>query len=374
MRIPIGLVIASLLAACDRGPTAADQALEQTTQLTAQVAELSDRLSTLEKELQQVREVAELPEHERMRRFHERQMAAQRPKPVEQPKLAEIKLPEDPTHEQIQQYVRAILASTGHVSPSPHEPHVQMLTRIGSSNLEILLDELAGTAIRPGTSPHFLQRAIESLVGPQHKQLILDRLVTQPSLITVVEKMGWVDDARPLLIEGLKRRPANLPSQWITYIAKLEDPKTYEALKEAMIQSPQPATVYDAIRDLPGIDLDEAVRQTWKRLQHRIGNDSAKAGFVTIAIAHGDKDALGAFIDIIDVNDTFDLHHKGWAFLDRTISPRRVVLKHIDFHGSDAEITVWYEKNYHDLAFDKSRRVFYLPEPADDAPEVKAGE
>jgi len=366
MRFTLFLLAVLLIPGCDSAQKKQIGAIE------AKLDGMSKRLDLLDEQIREAKELAEMPEHEKMRRHHERQAAAMRPKPVSSEALANITLAENPTREQVQQYVRATLDA--HYAPSPGDPQTQSLLKVGPQHLDVLLDALAGAGLRSGTSSQHLLRAIEALARPEHKQLILDRLVAQPTLITVVEKMGWLDDARPLLIQGVRERPASLPSQWITHVANLRDPQTYEALKEAMVNSSQPATVYGAISKLPGIDLDDAVQRAWQRLEQRPGNDPAKATFVTIAIAHGEKDALGAFIQIMGVADTFDLHRRGWAFLDRSVSPRRVVLKHIDFHGSDAEITVWFEKNYHDIQFDSSRRVFFVPQrPAAAGEGEKAG-
>lgn len=370
MRIFVLIITVFSLVACQRSKTQLQLAeIERKIgALTERVDELDqsvkDDVADLDKRVKEAKELAELPPHERFMRNQQQLIQAQQQnvKGPDTEALAKITLPENPTPAQVGEYVRAVLAASGSPDSSAAAPQQQMLAKIGPQHLNILIDHLGTTRGVHGAQTYLL-KSIEQLASPENKTLLIERLPDRPELLPLIEKSGWQADAREAILKLMTDGRTPVSSTVIASIAKMRDPKTYAALAEQLAISHEPDRVYDAIRDLPDIDLDDAVQRAWQRVKD---NDTpTKARLAPIAISHGDKDALGAFIDLLDVSDSFELHRRGWAFLDRAASPRRTVLKHIDFHGSDAEITVWYEKNYHNLKFDKARKVFYVEgEPA----------
>lgn len=378
MRSLLFVVVALLIPACNgkssihsREIAAVDQKITTVDQKIVAVDEkitaLTQRIDEIGKQVKEAKEIAELPMHERMRREHERQFQRKAP---DTEALAKIDLPENPTRAQVNKYVQDILAASAVQNmSSPTDPQHEMLMKIGSQNLDVLVDQLGmkASVATPFTVPvrgygqNYLLPAIERLATADHKSLIIEELPNHPELMPLVEKFGWQNDARDAILKMLAEGSTSVPYPMIPIIARMKDPKTYPALLEQLAISDQPAMIYAQIKDLPGIELDEAVRRAWSRLQGGgLSTNHAAQSFAPIALAHGEKDALGLYIDILDVTDSVELHRRGFPFIDRTIPPRRLVLKHIDFHGTNEQITEWYEKNYHDLKFDKERKVFYV--------------
>ena len=205
--------------------------------------------------------------------------------------LTEITLPTNPTKQHVIAYVRRIHEiSQVQTVFSVDDPQVAMLTRVGPAHVDVLINML-------GSEDAHLLEAIRRLVSEDHKQLVLQFLPIQHQLVRVVTSKGWEEEARGILISQLANRQGYLPLEWIQAVASFEDPETYDHLKAYFAFASNHAETYEVIKDLPGIELEEAVAAAWKRAQHE-GRWEAKR-MAAIAIDFGHVDALGYLIRLL---------------------------------------------------------------------------
>jgi len=259
--------------------------------------------------------------------------------------LRRIELPDNPTREQVVDYVSAILmASRGQRGHSSSHPQIAMLKKIGPENLDVLLEKAS-----EGGDNFYLYWAIKSLVGDEHKPKILNALLADPGLLKVVSSKGWMEDAREILIEGLRKKPDYLPPQWIKTVASFADPDTYDDLKAYLIAGENRKATYEKIKDLPGIDLKETVALAWTNAAL---DRWERADMAPVAVQFGHLDALDLIVEAL-VDDC--------STCGEIYAPRDLILRHTEARGTNEELNQWYVRHRHNLAFDEKAKVFRAP-------------
>ncbi|MDP8235894.1 MAG: helix-hairpin-helix domain-containing protein [Candidatus Erginobacter occultus] len=262
--------------------------------------------------------------------------------------LAEITLPDQPTADQVRQYVKAIIeVSRDQRSRSGNDPQIDMLIRVGPEHLNILLEFLR----REPSQSFYLEQVINRMAGPEHKEIILQVLLENSELIKAVVTNGWIEEARPTLLEGLRASPSHLPTEWIKTVASFKDPDTYDDLKKYFIYSGSNSTVYDALKDLPGIDLTDAVEKAWRRAKY--SHQFSTQAMIPIALEFGHPDALEMVVRELD-------QPSNMRFWDA----RDLLLKFTAAGGSNEEIRDWYEENKDRIVFDPGQHRFVIVEEA----------
>lgn len=269
----------------------------------------------------------------------------------DQEALAKIMLPDNPTKEQVRKYIQDIAAASRRQNSfSSDDPQVGMLMNVGPANLDVLLESLHGGS-HFGTMNFYVMPAIKGLVGNEHKEMILKRLAQEHELAEIVVEQGWAEDARSILIDGLRAKRANLPNYWIKAVASFKDPTTYDALKWHLANGDNPSSTYNAIKDLPGVDLTQEVAECWERTKDE-GQPWEIQNMAGIAMEYGHLDALEKEIELLDSDE---LRHFG-----PDTGPRRLILRYTDAHGRPEEIRKWYQENKDRLVFDKVSRKFVV--------------
>lgn len=266
---------------------------------------------------------------------------------IDREALAAITLPDQPTVEQVRKYVESIIeVSRGQSRRSSNDPQINMLTRVGPEHLNILLEFQR----REPSRSYSLRQAINRLAGPEHKKMILKVLQEDSWLIEAVITNGWIEEARPTLLKGLSASPGHLPTEWIKTVASFKTPETYEDLKNYFIYSGSNSTIYDTLKDLPGIDLTDAVEKAWRRAKysHRFTSQA----MLPIALEFGHPDALEIMVGELDKPSDMRL----W-------DPRDLLLKFTSASGSNEEIQQWYEANKDRIVFDPGQHHFVIEEP-----------
>ncbi len=269
--------------------------------------------------------------------------------------LAEIRLPDDPTPDQVRQYVAEIReVSQGQRRWGTGDPQVEMLTRLGPENFPIILE----SARRDTRQDFHLREALKRLARPEHKELILEALPEVEVLVEAIIDNNWLEDARDILIERVRARPPHLSRQWIRAVASFRDPDTYDDLIELFVFSGMPSMVFPILKDIPDLELDDAVERAWRRA--RFTGHHMQTSMAPIALEYGYPDALE--LAIRDLDKTTGV---------RIFNARDLVLRFTDARGSDEEIRKWYEENKDRLVFDPERRRFVVgeEEPAEEETE-----
>jgi hypothetical protein len=270
--------------------------------------------------------------------------------------LEKITLPDNPTKEQARQYLRDIAAASEKQNTfSDQDPQVGMLAKVGSANMDVLLDALRTRGFGGMHLGFWVLPAIKELAGDEHKEMILKRLPQEHELADVVAAKGWAEDARTILMDGFRTRATELPTSWIEAVASLKDPTTYDVLKWYLSYGSNPSFTYAAIKDLPGIELSKEVGDSWERVKEggEPGNWWEVQSMAAIALEYGHLDALEREVEILGKNDQM-------RFGPDNMDPRRLILRYTEAHGSSDEIRKWFQENKSRLVFDQQARKFVV--------------
>jgi hypothetical protein len=327
----------------EQGSTDLNQAvLDQLRQVTAALDELSNRLEILEAELAALRKTLDS-------QSSRRRPGAGPPFDLGGPDAAtlqEIVLPEGAGREEIRDYIAAILdASSGQHMFSDRDPQAAMLAKVGRENLDLLLEAMS--TYWYALQDYHLQRAVIKLATDEDKGLILEHLAHQPGLVSVVLRKGWEEDARDILLERLAANPDHLPPEWVDAVARLQDPSTYPLLLKYLINGQNRTMTFEAIRNLEGIQLDEAVAQAWKRAGS--GRAWDRDSMACVAVGYGHVDALRHIISSLARGSVED--HTARKM-------HAALLRHVSFVGTLRETAEWFEANKERLVFDPQSREF----------------
>lgn len=261
--------------------------------------------------------------------------------------LAKITYPDSGNKQALREYVRQIMAATKNQNSfSPYDEQVQMLAAVGSSNIDLLIEAMS---FRSGiNNTYHLIEALKLIVEPEHKDLILDRLLDHHELVEIVDDRGWAEDARDTLLIGLQSVGDYYPSEWIDCVVSFNDPTTYPLLEDYFVYGNNHSQTYESIRNLPDFDLDTAVAKMWKQAGS-IRNDCDSSQTAIIAAEHGHFDALDSLIITLN-NDPTDWEQK---------SIRKAIYHLTDYRGPISGISDWYNSHKASLEYDPEQRHYY---------------
>jgi len=314
--------------------------LDKLDKLQESVDELKLRVKALEGKLSSIQPAAPAPE-----------VSPWWPRGRRGPDLAKLKkivLPKDASKEQVREYLYQIRrASSLQNVWGSDDPQVAMIAAVGAENVDVLLHCLS----ERGASDIYIMGALKAIVGPQHKDLILEHLARSHQLVEFVIAEGWVKDARDTLVNELRLRPRLLPRQWIDAVARFEDPATYDDLKWYLIHGSNPEETYQAIRNLAAMDLEETVPKAWE--QKKYGEQYEAFQMAKVAVRFGNVEALGEILRNAAEGDE-------WSASEA----RSLVWRLTGQAGSSRELIEWFNKNKDRLVFDPKAGTF----------SVKAGE
>jgi hypothetical protein len=270
--------------------------------------------------------------------------AAAAENPPEKPEL-----PEPSSKAQVRQYIANVLSgseSLTHVSSN--DPRVKKLRRVGSGNVDLLIDFLDA---EPGSfgGDYFLILAIKSLANDSNKKSILDGLAIHTMLAEVVIQRGWEQDAKQTLVKKLEDSGEFLPTEWIVAVAKLRDPATYPLLRNYFVRGSNKYNTYEAIKDLPIGNLAGAVNEAW---QNSRDEDTSARSMALIAAQYGQMDAL----DFL-AQQWADLPENDEWFANQV---RKVFSKITDFTGTGTEAPAWLKSCWERLKFDPATKKFVV--------------
>ena len=322
MRIRINILCCLCVLLLSAGVLAAASVEEQ-------LAELAKRVEVLEQELA---ELKKNPEKMKPGDLVHYPMDAS---------LADIVLPPNSSPEQVDLYVNAILMHSAKKRRfSSSDIEVSKLSMVGSKNMESLLKASARYSRN-----FYLKIAIDNLILPEHKDMLLMHLVYCRDLAEIVDKMNWEEDARETLLAVLEKQPEYLPTEWIHCIAKLKDPATIPALKWFFVNGSNQSWTYRSIKDMPGIDLNNEVREIW---QNPDLDSWAKDSMAVIAAEFGHRSGLDHLIHKLENAS------EEWDAKEMSKHIKKVLKSDL----KDAELIKWYKWHKDELVFDEEERRF----------------
>ena len=263
--------------------------------------------------------------------------------------LNAIKLPENPSENDIKQYIGAIAATSDNLRGfSGKDPQVAKLKELGVENLKLLLDVY-------DSHPHnsHLNFAIGALATPEQKDLIISRLRNNEGLVLIVLKNKWEKDAEKILLEALvENRLERFPAQWVQAVVNLSDPATHTVLKNYFMNGPYKWSTYTLISKIPDIGITpEDVEEAWRRADKLGGGNEAECfGLALEAVKLGSKPALVSCANYLIENkdkkgSRLPMNHKRFMAL-------------IGYSGADADFEKWFNENKDKLEYNKISQAF----------------
>jgi hypothetical protein len=258
--------------------------------------------------------------------------------------IARIELPENPSDDEARRYIRELReASQAQTIWSRDDPQVAKLADLGPERIDLLLEALGNETI----ADYHLIYALQVLVRDEHKDLVLDQLLETPALAEIVVNAGWTEDAAELFMEGLAARPQYLPTEWVLAAAEVAKPGDYPDLLHYLTHGSNPAYMYEAIRDLPGIELEAAILGAWQRVSLSDFYQWERDSLAPHVIEWGRTDALECCIRLLKEGQDYE-----------KMSVREALLTHTEATGRNRDLIDWYEENEDRLVWDEATRKF----------------
>ncbi|MFI4862393.1 MAG: hypothetical protein ACIAXF_17140 [Phycisphaerales bacterium JB063] len=237
-------------------------------------------------------------------------------------------------------------ATAGQRRVTANDPQVAMLSALSREHMRVLVDAIALEDLR-----FYALLAVRQTADESHKETLINALPDQPRLIVVVRQQGWAEDARDTLIAGLARGVDYMPRTWVQTMVELEDPATYDALATHLARSRGARTYYNLMQALPGIELGPAVGVAWERVNDSPRDARELREVSELAVQYGHAEALAHLVSLLPEVDSPATSYEA--------SVRAVVLGHIEFAGTNAQIKAWHAANRDRLVFSAQGGVFY---------------
>lgn len=244
---------------------------------------------------------------------------------------------------QVKEFIDHTLSSLENTDQlSGQQEQIEWLKELGPENISILIESMKG---KDWKGKFIISKALIGLVRNEDQNQILSSLKEVPELSEVIYDKGWSNEARDILVAGLKQD--HLPIDWIRSVALLKDPNTYDDLKDAMIRSSSRAYIYETIQNMIPIDT-ATVTEAWTKAKLS-GNEFERGSFATVAAQYGYKDALDVLVDSLknDANSPGSIYNA-----------KEKILQLTDARGSPEDIQKWYSENRANLQWDQNRKHF----------------
>ncbi len=198
------------------------------------------------------------------------------------------KLSENPTEEQVRNYLEQILAASGEEPCDKEAPQVKMLRAIGPGHLDALLPYL-----KAGKPVAALELILPELVSPKDKQLVLENLKEVPVLAVAAIRQGWGNDARETIFGILE--DGKYGEDLIPYLKTLtQNAADRERIVNLYINRESTGALYPVIRDFPDLDIVNVNNRAWARQKK---NADTAPQYAMRAAETGNVEALGYVIN-----------------------------------------------------------------------------
>ncbi|OGV56617.1 MAG: hypothetical protein A2X49_08505 [Lentisphaerae bacterium GWF2_52_8] len=247
---------------------------------------------------------------------------------------------------QVKQYIKSVLGTNRGDCPEFWDDSLgKKIAKVGPKRFPVLVE------IYEEERNACLFNAMYELVQDEHKELVLSKLKDNTPFAAFVVKNSWEKDAAAILVNGLDRKFIN--PQWIKAAAKLQDPKTYPALKKYFINGSNKMFTYKCISKLPAINISPGdLEKAWKNSDSTDSNNYRFEGFPIgfEAAKLGSKPALLRTAEFMlqqglgnefpyDIGASDLMHLCGYT-------------------GQEQDFGAWFEANKWKLDFDKDKGVF----------------
>ncbi len=242
------------------------------------------------------------------------------------------------------------------------DPLTAQLARFVPAHLDLLLD---GLPVMNWTSKRSVLAALQLGATDAQKPALIAALASEPELAGVIFARGWMEDARPEILQ-LANRPQHqpLPLSALRAIAWFHDPQTYPGLLEEFERQVNESQ-YEALRTLPGLEvqLAEIIRRRWREESLVVNSlSSQQYELFRLAIQLGETNALQRAFQLLDDPD-FNVASQGWHLAD-ALRPGVQMADLSPEKRQDYEAVLAWMRAHRpeDFVFDLARRQFVLKE------------
>jgi len=258
--------------------------------------------------------------------------------------FSKITLPENPTRKDVEIYIGKIRRNINFMTAHNQTKVItEKYAAVGAENLDLLIED-------EGTG-HYAIGAIKQLATLEDKDLILKHLAENYHLVQVVLQFGWEDDAKDILIKRLNDGGGGgswfLPPKWIRVVASYKDPETYPGLLDYFSCGMNPHSTYDAIKNLPGIDIEKVIAKAWRNSKY--ADTHLASSMAPIALEYGVADALGSLFG--NLRSDTDWQQK---------SARIDIAKFTGQTGTDEELQAWHRAKGKQLQYDPETHLYFV--------------
>lgn len=292
--------------------------------------------------------------------------------------LEPLVLPDNPTPEQTEAYVKEHMRIIQSMRHFPRERNLakqidleKRFDTIPNRDIHLLFEQVAEyTSVQP-----IAARLIEKRDPKDYKDIVIAGLYDHPNNIIAIKQHGWYEDAKEPILRKLEESNKMPPLAWWQAFTEVAEPKHYSKLTDIFLSEDFFVTDYQFYLDiLPGYDMAALVRKNIDAIERKIGEIERGERFgcrvrqrgylrtqMAAAAKLGDVEMLGRVINALDDPDDPDNLERIWFYTTNRIDIRRFhVTRVIDFKGSNAEITEWFEANRDALVFDNFSKRFLI--------------
>lgn len=221
-------------------------------------------------------------------------------------------------------------------------------------------------------TPHFLAYAIERAARQEHRDLLIANVARCPGLAEYVVAHDWADAAAPGLRQILTtERQSHLLAAVcaVEGLARHGDPADADLLRKTLVSSEfgyWQARMATALQDMPGFDLDAAVRQAWRAFPRADYGDKQEA-FCIHAARAGIREGLEIAV----------LHASGgnvtWKSGTLAASARTYLAETFQVEADPAAIAAWWSAAKDAVQWDPVLRRWTGPRPVAPAASPTGG-
>jgi len=290
--------------------------------------------------------------------------------PAYQKKLDQIKLPDNPTREQCEDYVKALeKVVEDKRSFSSNDPEVAMLKALPPEHFDLVFEQAYGH----DSLSFYAGYAINQIDPDTIRDPMIDRLKDSPNNIVIIVTHGWVQDAKPVILNQLEKVDSDVQPAWFQAFVEIAEPEHYPTLHKLATRSPHAATFISLLKTLPGYDVNKTIEACWdnRNNQHQINGpffmQNTNADLAVQAAEIGNLDALEQLIDRLKGNESGRHHHfggfGGHGGPNQVVQDRHNVTRFIPFRGTNKQIKKWFEKHRDELTFDHFEKRFVIQQP-----------
>lgn len=278
--------------------------------------------------------------------------------------LAKIQPPTDPNDAKawrnyIDDIIR-ILQNDDDQNFNSSDPAVGLLAKAGPAHIDLLANALS-KARHP--VDFALTCAINATVQKENQEVILKFLPVTPNLIQSVLEIGCQADAKPVIVQELRKDRSDLPQEWVVMAAQYEDTDSNEAVRRYVSKMFFPGYTMKALVEQTSLDISDIAVRRYKEMRRSHDSFSVYelSSLAQVVALCGEVDGLKTLCDVfmgrVKVDRAFSSDSSNYYKQEA----RKMVMKLSDARGSDEEIDKWIRENFTKLTFNREVKRYVLP-------------